>query len=105
MRNLRPLLALATILMLPGLLPGCAVERKCGADGCADDAKITANVQLLINQHPEVGPPDAVRVQTLNHVAYLTGRVSEGNMSQTAEAVARASPGVTKVVNNIFVTH
>jgi hypothetical protein len=64
LKNLKPFYELATILILPGLLPGCAVERKCEAGGCPDDAKITANVQPLINQHPDVGPPDSVHVQT-----------------------------------------
>jgi osmotically-inducible protein OsmY len=105
MRDLKPIYALATVLLLPGLLPGCAVERKCEAGGCSDDAKITANVQALINQHTDVGPPNAVRVQTLDHVVYLSGAVSEGNMSQTAQAIAVNSPGVTRVVNNIAVTH
>ncbi len=96
--------ALATTLILSGLLPGCAVERKCEAGGCADDAKITASVQALINQHPDVGPPDTVHVQTLDHVVYLSGEVSQGLMKQTAEDAARQSPGVTRVVNDISVT-
>jgi hypothetical protein len=104
LKNLKPFYVLATILILPGLLPGCAVERKCEASGCSDDAKITANVQALINQHPDVGPPDSVHVQTLDHVAYLSGEVSQGLMKQTAEDVARQTPGVTRVVNSIAVT-
>ena len=105
MKNLKPFYVLATILILPGLLPGCAVERKCEADGCPGDAKITANVQALINQHPDVGPPNAVHVQTVDHVVYLSGDVSQGLMKQTAEDVARQTPGVTRVVNDIAVTN
>jgi osmotically-inducible protein OsmY len=105
LKILKPFYVLTTILILPGLLPGCAVERKCGLSGCAGDPEITANVQSLINQHTDVGPPNAVRVQTLDHVVYLSGAVSEGNMSRTAEALALESPGVTRVVNNIAVTH
>jgi osmotically-inducible protein OsmY len=105
MRRLQPLYAFAAILILPGLLPGCAVERKCGLDGCPGDAKITQNVQALINQHDDLGPPNIIQVQTLDHVVYLSGEVSEGNMRQAAEAVARTSSGVTRVVNNIAVTH
>jgi hypothetical protein len=44
-------------------------------------------------------------LQTLDHVVYLSGEVSAGEMSRTAEAVAPKSPGVTRVVNNIAVRH
>jgi hypothetical protein len=88
MRRLKPVYALAAILILPGLLPGCAVERKCGLNGCPGDAEIAANVQSMIDQQADVGPPNSVRVETLDHVVYLNGAVSEGNMSRTAEAIA-----------------
>ncbi len=39
MRNPNPLYTLAVVLLLTGLLPGCAVERKCGLEGCPGDAK------------------------------------------------------------------
>jgi osmotically-inducible protein OsmY len=104
MKSLRPFYVLATILILPGLLPGCAAERKCEAGDCPDDAKITANVRAQINQHSDVGPTDSVQVRTLDHVVYLSGEVSQGLMKQTAEDVARHTPGVTKVVNDIAIT-
>jgi osmotically-inducible protein OsmY len=103
-KNLKPLHVLATCLILSGLLPGCAAERKCEAGGCTDDAKITANVQARINQHSDVGPPDSVQVRTQDHVVYLSGEVSQGLMKQTAEDVARQTPGVTKVINEIAIT-
>jgi osmotically-inducible protein OsmY len=105
MSNLKPLYTLAAVLSLTALLPGCAVERKCGLEGCPGDAKITADVQAMIDKHTDVGPPNAVHVTTLDHVVYLSGEVSEGNMKETAEAVAKQNPGVTLVVNNIFVGH
>jgi osmotically-inducible protein OsmY len=94
--------ALAVVLLLSGLLPGCALEEKCGFDGCPGDAKIKANVQASINRYPEVGP--RVYVQTLNHVVYLSGFVSAGEMKDIAEQAARQTPGVTHVVNSIAVT-
>ena len=105
LKNLKPFYVVAIILILSGLLPGCAIDRKCEANGCSDDAKITANVQALINQHTDVGPPNAVHVQTLDHVVYLSGEVSAGEMSRTAEAIALNTPGVTRVVNNIAIAH
>jgi osmotically-inducible protein OsmY len=87
-----------------GFLSGCATEGKCGSEGCSGDAKITAKVQSLINQHRELGPPNAIYVQTLDHVVYLTGTVSAGEMSRTAESVALTAPAVTRVVNTISVS-
>jgi osmotically-inducible protein OsmY len=82
------------------MLAGCVAE-KCGL-GCKGDAKITAAVEARLNQHPEIG--NLVTVQTLDHVVYLTGYVSAGEIGRTAEAVAQGTPGVTKVVNNISAT-
>jgi osmotically-inducible protein OsmY len=48
---------------------------------------------------------NSINVQTLNHVVYLSGEVSEGNMSESAKAIALKVPGVTQVVNNIAVSH
>jgi osmotically-inducible protein OsmY len=103
LNNLKQFYLLASILILSGLLPGCAVERKCEAGGCSGDAKTSANAQALINQHPEFGPPYSVRVQTRDQVVYLSGEVSDGLMRRTAEDVARQTPGVTLVVNDISV--
>jgi osmotically-inducible protein OsmY len=44
-------------------------------------------------------------VLVLNHVMYLSGEVSEGNMSESTEAIALKVAGVTRVVNNIAVSH
>jgi osmotically-inducible protein OsmY len=103
MKNLKPLYALACALVLVGALSGCATDQS-AADKMTDE-KTTAAVQALINKHPDVGPPDSVRVQTLDHVVYLSGQVSQGLMKQTAEDVARQTLGVTRVVNNVDVTH
>jgi osmotically-inducible protein OsmY len=98
----KPLYALAIALFLSEFLPGCAVERKCGLEGCPGDAKIRADVQASINQHPEVGP--RVYVQTLDRVVYLSGFVGAREMRDIAEDTARHTPGVTRVVNSIAVS-
>ena len=103
MTKSKPLYALAIAVLLSGFLPGCAVERKCGLEGCPGDAKIRADVQASINQHPEIGP--RVYVQTLDRVVYLSGFVGAGEMSDIAEDTARHTPGVTRVVNSIAVSH
>jgi len=51
-----------------------------------------------------LGPPNSISVQTLNHVVYLNGLVSVGNMS-TAQSVAQGVKGVARVENKIAVSH
>jgi osmotically-inducible protein OsmY len=103
--QIRKLYGLASGFILAGALAGCATYDKCGLEGCPGDAQLTDNVQTLFDQHPELGPPNSIQVQTLNHVVYLNGMVGEGLQSNLAESVAVGAPGVTRVVNSISVTH
>jgi osmotically-inducible protein OsmY len=103
--HIRGLYGLASSFVLAGALAGCASYDKCGLEGCAGDARVTQNVQTLFDHHPELGPPNSIQVQTLNHVVYLNGMVGEGLQSSEAESVALGAPGVTRVVNSISVTH
>jgi osmotically-inducible protein OsmY len=93
-----------SVLILIGALTGCATYEKCGIEGCASDRKITANIQAALDQHPDLGEPNSISVQTVNHVVYLSGGVSEGTMRETAEAVARQTKGVARVEDTIYVT-
>ena len=105
MKYLKPVV-LSIMVISAFSLDGCAAwkeERKCGLAGCADDQAITANVQAKLSHHPAVGTE--VTVQTLDLIVYLSGFVSSGNFSEVAEAVTRTVPGVSKVVNQIAVTH
>jgi osmotically-inducible protein OsmY len=102
MRILNPVYSLACVLVLAGAVSGCATDQS--GDGRMTDGKITAAVQARINQNPDVGAPDSVRVQTRDHVVYLSGSVSTGLMKQTAEDLARQTPGVTRIVNEIGIT-
>jgi osmotically-inducible protein OsmY len=96
--------AFAFVAIMAGALQGCATYKDCGFGGCTGDANITANVQTLFDQHPELGPPNSINVQTLDHVVYLDGFVGAGLESSTAESVAHQAQGVTRVVNSIAVT-
>jgi osmotically-inducible protein OsmY len=93
-----------SVLVIIGALTGCATYEKCGVDGCPSDRKITANVQAGLKQHPELGEPNSINVQTVNHVVYLSGGVSEGAMRQTAESIALQTKGVSHVEDTIYVT-
>jgi osmotically-inducible protein OsmY len=92
-------------ILLLGALPGCAVYRKCGFEGCPGDASITASVQNSLAQHPELSGPNSINVQTLDRVVYLNGSVSNSLDREIAKSVAAQAPGVTRVVNNIAVSH
>jgi osmotically-inducible protein OsmY len=90
------------VLILIGL-SGCATFEKCRVEGCAGDSKITADVHAAFAQHPELGEPNSINVKTTNHVVYLTGSVSAGEMRATAESVARQVKGVARVEDSIYV--
>jgi osmotically-inducible protein OsmY len=94
---------LAFVLILTGVLSGCAAyntHAKCGFYGCPGDAKITANVLAKFSQRLDL-EPNAITVQTLDHVVYLYGLVSSSLEISTAESIARKVPGVTGVVSSV----
>ena len=101
MGTLRPCYAAALAAVLLVALPACATFEKCGLSGCPGDAQITAAVSALLDQHPGVGSPGAVSVQTLNGVVYLYGVVDTDLMREEAGEIALQAPHVKKVVNSI----
>ena len=104
MSKLKTLYALPVALILGGALAGCATSGKCESGGCSSDAKITTNVQALFQQHPDLGPPNLIRVETRDSVVYLSGVVSAGEFSEAAESVAHEAPGVRRIVNTISIS-
>jgi len=99
---------LALAVIQTAALPGCAAYhayRKCGSGGCPGDASITAEVRALLDQHPALGPPNQVYVQTLDRVVYLTGQVATDLQREIAASTAREAPGVHEVVNTIALNY
>jgi osmotically-inducible protein OsmY len=92
-------------IILIGTLGGCATVEKCGLEGCASDRKISAQVEALLNAHPEIGPPGSITVETLNGVVYLDGVVEGGLEKRSIDSIVRQTPGVKRVVNGISVEH
>ena len=95
-----------TAFLLTGALSACAEYHpyeKCAKGGCAGDANITANVQGLFAQHPELEGSDQLYVKTMDHVVYLSGTVETGLHRDIAASVVREVNGVSSVVNNIAV--
>jgi osmotically-inducible protein OsmY len=101
--NLRKIGGLASAFVVTAIMAGCATRGEMGAGNGAGDAKVTANVRALFDQHPELGAPNSIDVHTVDHVVYLNGTVSQGLQSQEAEEVAAQAAGVTRVVNTIGV--
>ena len=95
--------ALVAAFILVTALPGCAAFPH--SSNPAVDQKITADVEARFRQHPELEAPNQIDVQTINRVVYLNGTVSAGLQREYAESFASRTPGVTKVVNSISVTH
>ena len=82
-------------------ISACATRR----DEIGANARTTRNVSALFAQHAELGPPNLIYVETQDHVVYLSGLVSSGQMRYTAAQVALEAPGAARVVNNIAVSH
>jgi osmotically-inducible protein OsmY len=100
-------------LLSPSLLAAFAVAalmalsvsaHAAGPDEITDDATITENVTRLIDQHPDLGPPNRIDVRTAGHVVYLSGFVSAETMRLDAEAIAQGAPSVSRVIDTIAVT-
>jgi osmotically-inducible protein OsmY len=86
-------------LTLATALSGVATAGTCAT--CGDDLQIEASIKTSFQNLPYL---DSVHVQTLKHVAYLSGEVSSGLMSRTAAEIANGTPNVERVVNTISVT-
>jgi osmotically-inducible protein OsmY len=97
MNTPKSLYALTGVLILVGVLPGCATYGP-------GDAKITANVRAQLDQHPELGGPNSIAVQTQDRVVYLNGIVSTGLQRNIAESVAYQTADVAKVQNLVSIT-
>ena|SRR5579863_7368906 len=88
---------------LTATLCGCALYKtyeKCGFRGCPGDAIITASVVAQLNRCSFM-EPNAVSVQTIDHVVYLNGVVRSPLEIGAAESIADQVPGVARVVNSV----
>jgi osmotically-inducible protein OsmY len=85
-------------------LAGCAdyqAYEKCGPRGCPGDAEITARVQAVVKEHPDLGPPNILYVHTVDRTVYLSGQMATGLQRDTVESLVRATPDVRRVVNSL----
>ena len=93
--------ALAMVIVDP--LFGCAIDGPAATGARQEDASIAANVKAVIDQHPDLGPPNLIYVDVRDHVVYLSGLVNTELTIGNAEALARQVPGVARVVDTIGV--
>jgi len=90
------------LLGLAPVMSGCAAMHPCAATvECNADERITSAVRAQLEQYPELLPPNQVFVETRHGVVYLTGQVATGLQRINAEAAARHTAGVHKVIDNI----
>ncbi len=98
----RFLFTLALFTLLCGILPACSLLEPCRSAACADDARISSDVQAQLRARPALRA-NRIDVQTIDHVVYLSGQVDSDLESRQAEAIASDVPDVKRVVNMITV--
>ena len=99
--NKPKILPAAVLVVLGGALSGCAVFDKCSPENCTTDKQITSDVNDLLSQHRELGPPGTVHVQTINGIVYLTGTVNSDFEIRSTESMVRQVANVKDVENNL----
>ena len=104
MFSMKPFHALGLVVVLSSAISGCATIGACSSKNCSDDAQISTDVQTLIDNHPDLGPPNSIRAESVNHVVYLTGQASTDLEKFIAQSVASHAPRVVSVVNTIDVS-
>ena len=97
----------AITLALSGLLAftaaGCAVTREQSTVGeYVDDATITTRVKAKFAEDPKVSVM-SISVETLRGVVQLSGFAKNSIEKSHAGELARATPGVKSVTNDIIV--
>jgi len=84
-------------------LTGCAVARDQQSVGAfIDDTTVTTRVKARFAGDPTVSAL-AIKVETLNGTVQLSGFAKTGDERSHADALARATPGVQSVRNDIII--
>jgi len=94
-----PLLA---SVCLVAILAACAAPGVCGRQNCDEDLKLSSLVKKQLDSHPAL-VTDLLSVQTTDRIVYLNGAADSWLEYYEAEEIARAVPGVLKVINKIEV--
>ena len=89
------------VLLVLGSLVACRTNES--PEGQVDDLQITAQVKSKLASDVGASTVTNVSVNSTNNVVTLSGQVDSAETKSKAEAVARAVPKVTRVVNNLQV--
>ena len=92
--SFKRLLPLLTVL---SVLTACAAE-SCKDVPCSPDETLAETVKINLARHPAL-LADQLRVQADHGVVYLYGIVVSQLELYEVEEVAKATPGVTRIVN------
>ncbi len=97
-------IALASAIAIAAITStGCAVVRDQQSVGAyVDDATITTRVKARFADDPKVSAM-AIQVETLKGTVQLSGFAKSSGERSSAETIAKAVPGVTRVINDIAV--
>jgi len=102
MQKIKTISAAALTLVVAMSLNGCAIFPHCSPENCASDKQINAAVGEVFKEHPELGAPATLHIQTINGVVYLSGPVDSDFEVRRAEALARQVANVKDVQNNLY---
>jgi hyperosmotically inducible protein len=92
--------ALPLFLLL--LLPACRTNES--PEGQVNDLEITASVKSKLAGDLGLSTVPNISVNSTNGVVTLSGQVDTAATREKAEAIARAVPHVTRVVNKLQIT-
>ena len=101
-RSKSPIAYILICIMSAGLA-GCAAFEKCTPENCATDAQIKTDVDAMLTEHREFGPPGAFHMQIINGVVYMNGTVNSAFEMRSMESLVRQISHVKDVVNNLNV--
>jgi osmotically-inducible protein OsmY len=96
----RPIIRVAITATLLSCLGACATASVGDNSANSTDTGITEQVRTAIYKHAEFAG-DEISVQTRDGVVYLYGLVDTNVERDTAESIARAIPGVKRIVDSI----
>lgn len=103
MKHARTLVLSAMTAVAALTATGCAVMRdQSTVGGYVDDKVVTARVKAKLLEDKSTGGM-SINVDTLNGVVALSGFAKSSAEKSQADSLARSTPGVRQVVNNLIV--
>ncbi len=90
--------------LLLALVSGCASYASCRSAACADDSRLGADVYTALSNDKEILPGSIV-ARVHDRVVYLYGLAETDTERQNAESIARAVPGIARVVSFVSINN